>query len=234
MKGRIAALAAVAVALSGCVSPLVQPAAPSFQPKLSHQGDTRALAEAAAQSFALRVKTADKPLVYVAPGPGDMAFAGVFRTDLEQALMARGYAISRTGVGAEILNFDVQPFLYGSDRHKYLVEYASFWTTAANVGWELSQTSRSVGTRFFEGGLIGPVIDFLDAMDQTTRAEVVVNLSVVDANRVYYLDSRTAYVHPADLPFYMTRLPKTAPQMMSTDPAGSPVVPLRVSGGYGQ
>ena len=230
----VAAVVAASLSVGGCVTPLVQPAPLTLQKKVDHAVNVQQLANSVARKFALRVKTADKPVIYVAPGPGDMPFAGAFKNDLEQALMGQGFAISRTALNAEVVNFEVQPFLYGADNQKHLVDYWSFWTTWANIGWQISQGSHSRGTAFAEAGVIGPILDVLDSMDQATPAEVTLTLSVVDANRVYYLDTRNFYVRPADLPFYMTRVPKMAPQMMTADTAGLPVVALPVRAGYGQ
>lgn len=162
-----------------------------------------------------------------------MPFALTFKGDLEQALMTQGFEISQTAIGAEVLNFEVQPFLYGSHRQKHLVEYSTFWSTWANIGYQVSQMSDSVGTQFAIAGVLGPVLDVLHAMDQSTPAEVVLKFSVLGANRVYYAESRSFYIPPADLPLYMTTLPMTAPQTLVADDRGLPVVPLRVSGVHG-
>jgi len=226
----IAVAVAAGLSLAGCVSPLVKPAPLTLQPKVAHAANIQQLANSAARKFALTVKISDKPLVYVAPGPSDMPFAATFKSELEQALMAQGFSVSQNALGAEVLNFEVQPFLYGSDRQKHLLEYNSFWTTWANIGYQISQMNHSVGSSFAVAGVIGPVFDVLSAMDQSTPAEVVLKLSVVDVNRVFYAQSQRFYVHPADLPFYMTRLPMSAPQNMVADARGLAVVPLRVSG----
>jgi hypothetical protein len=232
MKAHGLLAAALAVALSGCISPMTVPNPPSLQRRVSHGVDIGYLAGEVADSFALRVKAADKPLVYVAPGPADMAFAGPFKTMLEQALRERGFAVSQDAIGAEILNFDVQPFLYGQNQHKYLVEYNTFWSTWAEIGHQLSKITDVEGA-YGAGLAVGPVLDVLDSLDQATPAEVVLVVSVVDAHRVYYSDTRTIYVAPADLPFYMTAMPTAAPQMMAATSDGLPVVSLRISG-YGR
>jgi hypothetical protein len=204
-----------------------------IQRRVSHALDMQNLAGDVANNFALRVKTTDKPLVYVAPGPADMPFAGPFKSYLEQDLMRRGYAISQTARGAEVVNFEVQPFLYGAYNQKHIVEYATFWTTAAYIGQRLSTISpENPAQAYGAAAAIGPILDFLGALDQSTQAEVILKVSVTDANRVYYVDNRSFYVLPSDLPFYMTAMPN-AEQMMSADSAGLPVVPLRInSRGY--
>jgi hypothetical protein len=209
------------------------PNPPTLQRRVSHGVDIGYLAGEVADSFALRVKASDKPLVYVAPGPADMAFAAPFKSMLEQALMQRGFTVSQDSMGAEIVNFDVQPFLYGQDQHKHLMDYHTFWATWAEIGYGVAQI-RDVGAATVANLGVGAYSDLLDSLDQATPAEVVVNVSVVDAHRVYYSDVRTIYVTPADLPFYMTDMATAAPQTIAATSDGLPVVPLRVSGGYGR
>ena len=223
---------AATILLSGCVSPLTQPSAPMFQRRVSHAQDVKHLAGDVANKLAQRVLAAGKPTVFVAPGPADMPFAAEFKGYLEQSLMEKGFPISQTARGAEVVNFEVQPFLYGDDHQKYPVDYVSVWGIAAKIGRQVDKSVNHDDYTWYTPGLVvGPALDLLHSMSQATPAEVVLKVSIVDADRVFYTDARSFYVTPADLPFYMTAIAGAAPQPMSADPGGPPVVTLRLSGG---
>ena len=136
-----------------------------------------------------------------------------------------------TSADAVVLNFNVQTFLYGNwnGNQKYLVDYASFYTTLGAIGTQLRHIS-SYDTAVGVGFVTGPILDTLAALNSTTRAEVVLTVSVQDDSRVHYINSEAFYVHPSDLPFYWSRLPEGAPQTMHAD--ALPVVSLPVVKGY--
>jgi hypothetical protein len=222
---RAAFVAILAITVTGCAGPLVRPNPVTFQSKAEHVTDWQALADRSVERFAAMLHM-EPPNVYVAPGPADMPFAITYRKFVEMALMKRGYPVVENANDAVVLNFDVQTFLYGGGNQKYPVEYATFWTVAGALGAQLRHVS-SIDTGVAIGAAAGPIVDLLATLNDTTRAEVLLTLTVVDANRVHYLDSETIYVQPLDLPFYWTQVPASADQDMQTE--GLKLVALPVS-----
>src|ERR1700761_7825204 len=100
-------LAASALALSmvsGCAAPLVTPNPLTMQYKAAHTSDWLNLARRTVDALPSSSLT-EKPRVFVAPGPADMAFANAYRTYLEQALSERGFQVVESSQDAVVLNF---------------------------------------------------------------------------------------------------------------------------------
>ncbi|MGA0601305.1 hypothetical protein ACO2Q3_11445 [Caulobacter sp. KR2-114] len=169
---------------------------------------------------------AQLPNIYVAPGPADMPFATIYRKNLEQAFVRRGYPVVESAWDAVVVNYDVQTFLYGQSNKKQLVDYWSLWTTAGAAGTQLRHIS-SVDTGVFAGLVTGPVLDFLASVNDTTEAEVAVTTTVTDSRHLHYVNTEAFYVQPTDLVFYLTQLPPTAPQALPASIARTVVLPVR-------
>ncbi|HWE45009.1 MAG TPA: hypothetical protein VG407_03190 [Caulobacteraceae bacterium] len=233
-RGRVVAhasvLGLVLLALTSCAAPLVHPNLPTFQYKAEHASDWQRLAVRAVERLPSSQLTS-KPRVFVAPGPSDMPFAMAYRQYLEQSLSEHGFQVMESSADAVVLNFNVQTFLYGNWRgnEKRLVDYASFYTSVYAVGSQLRHIS-SYDTAVGAGAVAGPIFDVLAAMNDTTRAEVVLTVSVQDDSRLHYINSESFYVQPTDLPFYWSQLPANAPQTMRAE--ALPVVSLPVVKGY--
>jgi len=208
---------ASALALTACEAPLVRPEAPGFQSKAQHVSDWNELAERTVARFSDTLG-GNAPSVFVAPGPADMPFAAAYRALLEQELLERHFRVQETAQGAVVLRFDVQTFLYGNHDEKLPADYASFWTTAAALGAQLRHVSR-LDTGAGIAGAVGPVLDVLASLYDTTKAEAFVTTTVSDGSRLFYRDTETLYVHPTELPFYWTRMPDFTPQAKMADVA---------------
>lgn len=230
MKCTKIAVSAAALTLSACAAPLVSLNEISAQPKAEYAEHWQELADRTVERFAATLHT-EAPEVFVAPGPSDMAFAAAFKRDLEGSLLKHGYRVANSAAGAEVLNFEVQPFLYRQKDVKQLVEYATFWTTIAAIGSQLRHVS-SVDTGAGIVAAAGPAIDILSYLNSHTNAEVVVTTSVVDPRHLHYVDAENMYVEPSDIPLYLSRMPPQAAQYTSGDAAELPVVNLAVRGRY--
>lgn len=223
-------LSLAAFAVAGCAAPLVKPKAPTFQPKAAHVVDWSDLAQRTARRFANSFR-GNTPAVYVAPGPADMPFAAAYRNLLEQDLLRRQLRVQETAVGAVVLRFQVQTFLYrDGDQKLFPVDYATLWTTLAAIGIQLRHVA-SLDTGAAIGLGAGPVVDVLASMADTTNAEAVLTLTVSDGTQLYYRDSETLYVRPEELPFYWTRVADVVPQARAPDIAVTEL-PVRRAGGY--
>ncbi len=239
LKGAI--LSALACALAACSTPLVYPDIPSMQHKMGYVHDWDELAERTAATFVSECQC-DKRVVFVAPGPSDMPFAGVYRKLLEEKLAQRHVVVKENAADALVVSFDVQAFLYGDDRRKKPADYFSFWSTATALTLlarapsstpvlpaisRLPLVSSGLSLDNYAGiaAGAGPVLDLLAEMNDTTNAEVLLTVTVRSGEYLHYSDSTEFYIHPSDLPFYWTRFPDFTPQLKSAD---SPVVSLRV------
>lgn len=205
------AIFAAAMLLVGCSAPFAAPDSPSFQSKVESVNDWGDLAGRTAARVTDRMNA---PAYYIAPGPSDMPFAVAFKKLLEKRLLAKGYHILRSPrPDAVVLNINVEPYLYGSDhRYKRIAEYATFWTTLADLGYAFRHGS-TLGTAAGVAAVAGPVMDILFALDDRTTAEVLMTATVVNKNEVLYADTEVFYIQPSDLPLYWTQFPDTAPMM---------------------
>lgn len=208
---------ALAAALSGCVSPLVQPDPPAWQHRAGDATDWRRMAVETVANIP-RASAGQSYNVYVdSDGSG---FSRAYKAYLEEALFARGFPVSRTPQTANIvIENEVQPLLYEPGGKKHLVDYFSL-TAAAAAGLGQFRDISSLDTGFAAGMLTGAAADTLAAFNGATDAEVVVTSRITSpqTNNFHFVRSQTFYVRPADLGFYV------AP------PPGYPVVPLRISG----
>jgi hypothetical protein len=225
VKSLLAVLLSTAM-VAGCAEPLVDLPPISFQYKVQHVRDWRALADRAADTFAASLHTTP-PNVFVAPGPSDMPFAEAYRDCLEQSLMKRGFTVVRSAAGAEVISFNVRTYLYGEDNQRHLVQYASFWTVAAALGWGLHHVS-SVDTAVAAGLAAGAVADVLWALNDRTRAEVMLTTTVVDNETVHYLDNQQFFVRPSDLTFYWSQqvADPQAPEAIHVDKLSTVALPV--------
>jgi hypothetical protein len=114
MIAKVGLVCLVSLMVANCAAPAVSPNPTTSQAKPSHVVDWKALAEQATANFATVYQT-QRPTVFVAPGPADMPFAITYKSDLEMALIHRGFSIAQSAPGAVVLSFEVQTFLYGRD-----------------------------------------------------------------------------------------------------------------------
>lgn len=225
MKRNAILLSILPFLLTACSSPLVTPTPPTFQSKVSHASDWRALAERTANSFA---GSHDRnTAVFVAPGPSDMPFAVAYRTQLEQALLQKGFRVvessSEVAVDghadqlletysrATVLRFNVQAFLYKNGDGRP-IPYGTALTTAFAAASQLRHVaSLDTGVAIASGA--GPLWDIVSSLYDTTKAEVALDFSVYNGTHLEYRDSETIYIHPSELSFYLTNVPDYSPQI---------------------
>ena len=211
MKCSVGALAAVAVALSGCVSPLVRPNPLALQSKATNAIHWQELAQRTVAAIPTSVG-GPQATVYVAPGPENAEFATVYKRFLEEELYRQHYPVVNTPEGADItLNFDAQYLLYDKSGKK-LTDYASLYTSAAAVGGELrhiDSIDQGIGTGF----ATGIVFDFLASLNGTTNAEVVLSSTITSprSNHYHFVRTETFYVRPSDLHFFVEPPPPPPP-----------------------
>lgn len=206
------------LATSACASPLVAPNPPAFQAKVEHLNDWQMMAQRAVAKIPRAPN--DLPAVYVDAGSAS-PFSVVYKKDLEQALYEANYPVVTSREGAQVvLHFESQWFYYGNGNEKPITNYATLYGVAALVMGQTRNISR-IDTALGVAAATGPVVDFLAAMNDITRAEVSVRTTISSEGRLHYAGSENIYVQPRDLTFYMG----------GDAPLDMPVVPLRISAG---
>jgi hypothetical protein len=181
----------LACALAGCAAPMVTPEGPSMQSKVAYVKDWDELAQRTANHFVSQCQC-DKRVVFVAPGPSHMAFASAYRKLLEDKLLKNGVEVSENALPASVvLTFQVQAFLHDKDNMPLPV----IWWPVAGA------------------------FDEIASIYQTTPAEVLLTVSVLDGTYLRYRDAREFYVHPADLALYT--LPQDGAHWVNDNPAGA-------------
>jgi hypothetical protein len=209
-------VATFAVALSGCVSPLVQPDPPEWQHRAGDARDWQEMAKRTVAAIPL-ASNGQSYNVYVAPD--GTPFGDTYKEYLEEALFARGFPVVTTPDGADIvLNDEVRAIMYAPGSKKRITDYASLYADAIAGGAQLRNVS-SLDTGLGALGVVGAVVDYLAALNGATDAEVVVTSKITSprTRNFHFIRSETFYVRPVDYPFYLQPAP------------GFPVVPLRVS-----
>jgi hypothetical protein len=219
MKFNTCLAALACLATSACASPLVAPNPPAFQAKVEHLNDWQMMAQRAVGKIPRAPN--DLPAVYVDDGGSGSPFSAVYKRDLEQALYEANYPVVTSREGAQVvLHFESQWFYYGNGNQKPITNYATLYGVAAVVMGQTRNISR-IDTALGVAAATGPVVDFLAAMNDITRAEVSVRTTISAEGRLHYAGSENIYVQPRDLTFYMG----------GDSPLDMPVVPLRVSTG---
>jgi hypothetical protein len=167
-----------------------------MQSRVGFVKDWDALAEQAADRFVTQCQC-DKRVVFVAPGPAHMPFATAYRHLLEDKLLRRGIAVSENAVPASVvLTFDLQTFLY-------------------------DHTGRAVPLVLLP---VGAAFDTLASVYDTSRAEVLLTVSVSDGTYLRYRDPTEFYIRPSDLAFYS--VPSDSSHWASDNPASGVRVEL--------
>lgn len=205
--------AALAVALSGCVSPLVEPDRAEWQHRA---GDARDWQEMAKRTIAAIPLASSGPSYSVYVQSDASPFGDAYKAYLEEALFAKGLPVLRTPDGAGIIiAYDVRPLNYAPGGKKHLADYFTPWAALGAAGTQLGKISR-VDTAGAALVGVGAAADYAAGLNGATDAEVIVITRIESprTNNFHFVRSETVYVRPADLKFYNE---------------SGPVVALRVS-----
>lgn len=204
--------AAMATALGGCVSPVVQPDRPMWQHKAS---DARDWQEMAKETVAAIPFSANGQSVYVQGDGSD--FSRAYKAYLEEQLFNRGFPTVDAPQAAGItIRYDVQPILYTPRGKKRVSSYNGLVATAISVLGQFRNIS-SPDTGLAALIASGVASDYVAALDGVTDGEVIVTSRITSPSipNFHFVRTQTVYARPSDLKMYM---------------APPPVVPLRVSG----
>lgn len=208
---------AIAAALSGCVSPVVRPDPPMWQPKAGDALDWRLMARETVAAIPL-ASSGQSYNVYVATDGSP--FGQAYKAYLEEQLFARGFPVTHNPATADItIVYEVQALPYMPGGKKPIAGYSSL--AAAAIGGlgqfrNISSPDTGLGALLLTGG----VSDYVAALNGATDAEVVVTSRITSprTENFHFVRSQTFYVRPVDLDMYRPPEP------------GWPVVPLPVIG----
>lgn len=210
LKKIAVAAAFAAIAVSGCVSPGVRPNPLATQYRATNVIDWQSLAARTVAAIPASAG-ASHGSVYLPEGPRDSRFYAIYRNYLEQELYRQNYAVLRTPAGADVLLETHTNWVLHDHNGKTITDYSTFWTSAVAYFGQMRHIS-SLDTGFAAGIATGVIADFLDSLDGSTRAEVVVTTNIVSprTNRLHFVRSETLYVEPSELTNYMDALPMVA------------------------
>jgi len=190
-----------ALALAGCVSPMVVPEEPSFQPKMRNVKHWADLAARVVDGIADdAVKPYGGPF-YVMDELPDSAFSCAFRELVEQELIDRGYVVTTSPDNAVRLHVGYQPVVYPHHRHHAYGHYKSnaFFSAGAfaTAAW------------FFWPAL-GVVVPGWDAVNgpggvlRITNAELLLQAHVASpVGNVVASHTEALYIEDEDVSLYL-------------------------------
>lgn len=146
--------------------------------------------------------------VYIQKGPNDSAFDRSFHTYLTTAFLKRGIQVSKRPTNATVLNYSAETYLYSRvNNEKSPLTYASFWAILNKIRVDnKSMSTDMIANNFLAYSLVW---DYLAAKNNVTDAEVVLTISVEEANTVKYKDSTEFYIERNDLPLYWSDKPSS-------------------------
>lgn len=206
--------AALAVALSGCVSPLVEPDRAEWQHRAGDAQDWQQMAQRTVELIPLNSSSAGYSVYVQSDGS---PFGDLYKDFLQEALFAKGFPVLRTPEGADIaVTYEVRPLNYAPGGKKHLMDYFGPLGVIAGAGTQLAKiSSRDTGVAAGLG--VAAAGDYAAALNGATDAEVVVVTRIESprTNNFHFMRSEVVYVRPSDLKFYNE---------------SGPVVPLQVSG----
>ena len=145
-------------------------------------------------------------VVYIQKGLNDSAFDRSFHTYLTTAFLKRGISVSKQPTKATVFNYSAETYLYSRiNGEKTPLTYASFWAVLNKIRVDNKTASTDmIANNFLAYGLIW---DYFAAKNNVTDAEVVLTISVEEANTVKYKDSTEFYIERNDLPMYWSDKP---------------------------
>lgn len=144
--------------------------------------------------------------VYIQKGASDSAFDRSFHTYLTTAFLKRGIQVSKQPSNATVFNYSAETYLYSRvNNEKTPFSYASFWAILNRIRVDNnSMSTDAIANNFIAYSLVW---DYLAAKNKVSDAEVVLTISIEEANTVKYKDSTEFYIERNDLPLYWSDKP---------------------------
>ena len=159
--------------------------------------------------------------IFIASDQSDSAFNKAFEDYLATALLERGVVVARRAANANaVINFRAETYLYSKKKgERTPFDKKSFWAILYTVFNDFNDMSQ--GELEFNLISLGLVLDFLEAKNKVTDAEVVLTVSIEDFESVRYKRSTEFYIQRNDLMLYWSDKAPYAAQLTSTGSAGA-------------
>jgi len=145
--------------------------------------------------------------VYIQMGAYDSAFDRSFHNYLTSSFLKRGIPVQKQSNNATVINYSTETFLYSSNNtNRSLFTYASF-LVIYNKLMKITGLIDDFDVSILGLGL---VLDYLEKDQNLTNAEVVLTISVEDANQVKYKSSTEFYINRNEIALYWSDKPTGA------------------------
>jgi hypothetical protein len=145
--------------------------------------------------------------VYIQMSANDSAFDRSFHNYLSSAFLKRGIPVQKQSNNATVINYSTETFLYSNNNsNRSLFTYASFiviYQKLMNITGLIDDFDVSILG-------LGLVLDYLEKDQNLTNAEVVLTISVEDANTIKYKSSTEFYINRNDIALYWSDKPPGA------------------------
>lgn len=211
-KRRLLTALALTTVLAGCATPYSEaPLATKFptskQSKLQAVAHWNVIANDVAKQLASMLKAKPAlPVLYVNQVPNKTDFDRVFSNQLISALLAEGFSIQKSPVGALVVDIDTQAVRFSANRPQY--RYAGAATTLTAGVWALhGATPAGIATAAIVGADAYMWFSSEFATGATPRMEIVITASVSDSRQYLARNSSVYYVADADGDLYQYQGP---------------------------
>lgn len=196
--------------LAGCATPYSEaPLATNFpttkQQKLQAAAHWNVIAGDVARQIAADLK--EKPPLHVNPPTAKTEFNRAFGNLLVSALVAEGFSVQKTPVGAKSVDVDTQAVRFSADRPQY--EFVGKPTAVMTGLWALRDVKLTTVARVLAAGIGAAAVydahawfrsEF--ATGETPQTEIIVTTSVSDADRYLTRSTNVYYVADTDSGIY--------------------------------
>lgn len=217
----VAMIAGVA-GLSGCATPYSEaPLATNFattkQQKLQAAAHWNVIASDVAKQIAAGLKN-NMPPLFVNQSVAKTAFDRAFSNQLISALVGDGFSVQKAPTGALSVEVDTQVVLFSPDRPQY--KYVGVPTALMTGVWALHTAEATSGAVLYAGVAAADAYSWFRsefATGETPQSEIIVTISVSDADRYLVRSTNVYYVADTDRRMYE---PPAAPRVVQTKTMG--------------
>lgn len=207
--------------MAACAAPYSEaPLATNFptikQQKLQAASHWNAIAGDVAKQLSAGLR--DKRPLYVNQSSAKTAFDRALSNQLISALVADGFSVQKAPAGALSVDVDTQSVHFAANRPQY--RYAGAPTALATGVWALHSAEATAGAALYAGVAAADAYSWFRsefATGETPQTEIVVTISVSDANQYLARSTNVYYVADADSRMYE---PLPPPRVVQTKNMG--------------
>ncbi len=152
--------------------------------------------------------------VYINPGRTDSAFEKAYERYLAQALIKKGYVVSKAPGDSTVVNFDVETFLYSEKtKERWAFSKETIWATIFALSDEV--ITEITTKDLFDVTLVSvsAIYDLLSKKNQITDAEVLITTNIQSFYQIEYLAADEFYINRNDFMLYWSDKAPIAPRL---------------------